>query len=246
MALMDAGEKLIARFGFDGVTLRDISELAGQANTSVVQYHFKDKAGLIHAILQDRANRREALRREQLEKLVSTGRQNDPRQLLAALWLPSLAARDEDGRHLGCHFSLQCLLRGDLLDGYPIAKFYEDNLQDTKGEPSVLAEVMDLLSESCPDLPPRLLSQRLSALSLMFISSVVEFDNNCADKSARRSFDPQPLLDIALLTLRNSIDADKPALAGRSRLSISQPREGRRSHPRSTGKVGPRKQKRKG
>jgi AcrR family transcriptional regulator len=42
---------LFARNGLDGVTLRRISSESGSANTAVVHYHFKDRAGPIDAII---------------------------------------------------------------------------------------------------------------------------------------------------------------------------------------------------
>ncbi|POX43306.1 TetR family transcriptional regulator [Streptomyces sp. Ru73] len=49
--LMRAAERLIAERGFAGVSVRQISEAAGQRNNSAVQYHFNGRDELIKAIL---------------------------------------------------------------------------------------------------------------------------------------------------------------------------------------------------
>jgi len=38
--LMDAAERLYAEHGFAAVSIRQISDAAGQRNKSIVQYHF--------------------------------------------------------------------------------------------------------------------------------------------------------------------------------------------------------------
>lgn len=45
-----AAERLFAERGVENVSLREVGERAGQRNHSAVQYHFGDKAGLIHAL----------------------------------------------------------------------------------------------------------------------------------------------------------------------------------------------------
>jgi AcrR family transcriptional regulator len=52
--LVLAAERLFARHGIDGVSLRQISSAAGNANNSAVQYHFGGKRQLVLAILEYR------------------------------------------------------------------------------------------------------------------------------------------------------------------------------------------------
>ncbi|RNG25125.1 TetR/AcrR family transcriptional regulator [Streptomyces botrytidirepellens] len=49
--LMRTAERLYAERGFAGVSVRQISEAAGQRNNSAVQYHFESRDGLIRTIL---------------------------------------------------------------------------------------------------------------------------------------------------------------------------------------------------
>jgi AcrR family transcriptional regulator len=49
--LMVAAERLFALNGVEGVTLREIQVAAGQANSSVITYHFGSQAGLVRALI---------------------------------------------------------------------------------------------------------------------------------------------------------------------------------------------------
>jgi AcrR family transcriptional regulator len=190
--LMKAAEQLVSRRGVEGVTLREIAVLAGQANSNVVQYHFKDKQGLIDSILDDRMRRREKMRHDRLEALKALGKQGDPRELLAILWLPTLIFRDEGGDYVFCRFLLQCWLQPDILNHHPITERYGG---------SALVEIVQQLRASCRDVPPDLFDRRLSALSLMFISCVVEFNNTGEHRRKNAEFDAGPLLDMAVVAL---------------------------------------------
>jgi AcrR family transcriptional regulator len=192
--LMDVGEVIIGRHGVEGVTLREIGLLAGQSNSNVVQYHFENKEGLISAILEDRVKRRETMRAEQLEGLKAQGLHDDPRRLLEILWLPSLSFRDKHGNHAFCRFMLQCRLHPECAARHP---------HDERFEGSVLIEIMQLFRKNFPHLPKEVFSQRFSALTLMFVSSVVEFDNfrQANGQGARgrgEDFDPRQIVDMAI------------------------------------------------
>jgi TetR/AcrR family transcriptional regulator, regulator of cefoperazone and chloramphenicol sensitivity len=52
--LLDEAEALFARSSVAGVTTREITEAAGQRNTSAVSYHFGSREGLLLAILSRR------------------------------------------------------------------------------------------------------------------------------------------------------------------------------------------------
>ncbi|MGA4541295.1 TetR/AcrR family transcriptional regulator [Uniformispora flossi] len=58
--LMRAAERLFAEQGVDGARTRDITERAGQANSSALHYHFGSRAGLRRAIMDAHQERVEA------------------------------------------------------------------------------------------------------------------------------------------------------------------------------------------
>ena len=52
-ALLTAALKSFAEHGLNGVSLRTITAQAGQLNQSAIRYHFRDKEGLVAAVLAD-------------------------------------------------------------------------------------------------------------------------------------------------------------------------------------------------
>ena len=92
-ALIDAAERLFARDGFEGASLREIMREAG-ANPASVHYHFGGKDGLLEAVL-DRVV--EPITRRRLELLTALRAESgdDPlplRPLLDAFLRPDLEA----------------------------------------------------------------------------------------------------------------------------------------------------------
>ena len=68
--LMDAAERLYAEHGFAAVSIRQISDAAGQRNKSVVQYHFSNRDELIKAIIARHVGPVDRLRLAQVAELV--------------------------------------------------------------------------------------------------------------------------------------------------------------------------------
>lgn len=97
LALLDVSERLFARHGVDGVSLRQIAQEAGKANTNVVQYHFKTKENLLRELLKWRVRSMEIPRTEMLERLKASRQEYDVRSLLEILCLPLLDVRDKEG-----------------------------------------------------------------------------------------------------------------------------------------------------
>jgi AcrR family transcriptional regulator len=198
--LITTAESLFGRHGIDGISLREIAAAAGQANSTVVQYHFKDKSGLVSAVLEDRVQRMEALRNEWLQRL--TAAEKTPRELLKIIWLPTTTVRDVDGNHTFCRFLLQYMLQPTVAQ-HPIAKFYAgSNLEETNASKdlSSLVKSLRLLWGCYEHLPRATFFRRLSALSVMFLAAVVQHDKarQPGGKGASSEFDIDPILDMAL------------------------------------------------
>jgi len=202
--LINVGEELLGRHGFDGISLREIARKAGQANNAAVHYHFRDKEGLIEAILEDRVAKIEALRRDDLGKL-SGGQRKDPRELVKILWLPSMAITGPDGGHTYCRFLLQYMLHsGTAL--HPAARIAigagRFKAESANAVGSLLATV-ELLLAQCRHLSAAVFYRRLSVLSMMFLSAVVEHDNISHSSKDRvtAAFDVDAILDMAIAAL---------------------------------------------
>ncbi|GGT75916.1 TetR/AcrR family transcriptional regulator [Streptomyces lateritius] len=78
--LIRAAEEIFAAQGVHGARLRDIVALAGQGNSSAVQYHFGSRGGLLDAVMAGRQRRTEQV----LNPLLVTAT-DEVRELLAAL-----------------------------------------------------------------------------------------------------------------------------------------------------------------
>jgi AcrR family transcriptional regulator len=197
--LMEAGELLISRHGFDGVSLREIASFAGQGHNNAVKYYFQNKEGLVHAILINRLQQSEKVRRAQFAALKAKGKDDDPRELLAILWLPALA----DDEEVACRFVLQCMLKEDIAAYYPLEKYSKIlDLPKKQGKniDSVFPEVLGLLRAKYTNLPVKVFFRRLAALTYMFVSCVVAYHTHRSGKEGR-PFDAGPVLDMAVVAL---------------------------------------------
>lgn len=85
-----AAERLFARHGIDGVSLRQISAEGGSSNNSAVHYHFGSKEGLIAAIFHHRLPQIISERR----LLTARCDPNDLRSRFEAQYLPVLNLAD--------------------------------------------------------------------------------------------------------------------------------------------------------
>ncbi|WP_182909025.1 helix-turn-helix domain-containing protein [Microbispora sp. H13382] len=99
--LVDAAERLFAERGIDAVSLREINAAAGQRNSSALQYHFGDRAGLLKAVLAKHRPEIEARRHQLLDEYEARGPlppAQARRTLAAALVRPAAAKlADPDG-----------------------------------------------------------------------------------------------------------------------------------------------------
>ncbi|NUU26139.1 MAG: helix-turn-helix transcriptional regulator, partial [Streptomycetaceae bacterium] len=84
--LLRTAERLFAKNGIDGVSVRDITGTAG-ANSAAVHYHFGSKHDLIAAILHRRLEAL-AARREQLLLELEADERPSLRKVVEALLLP--------------------------------------------------------------------------------------------------------------------------------------------------------------
>lgn len=100
--MIQAALKLFARYGFDGVSLRQISAEAQQLNQSVVHYYFQSKKGLIDAVLDYVAAQLQPMQlaTEENVREMTKLRQPTVREIVTAALMPIVTwyAYSETGR----------------------------------------------------------------------------------------------------------------------------------------------------
>ena len=95
--ILAAAEELFAAHGVDGVSLREITRVSGTRNTVGLQYHFKDRNGVLRAIVAKHLVDVDARRHALLDQCRDDGG-GDLRAMTAALVMPSAAKlSDPDG-----------------------------------------------------------------------------------------------------------------------------------------------------
>jgi len=92
--IVSAAERLFAERGIDATTLAEINRAANQRNRSAVQYHFGNKEGVIHAIL-DKHTPGIELRRHAMLDEIEMDDEPGLRALAKALVLPVAEKLDD-------------------------------------------------------------------------------------------------------------------------------------------------------
>jgi len=95
--IIDTAEKLFADKGVEATSLLDITKAAEQKNRSALQYHFKNKDGMLHAVLDKHALGIAEKRTSMLDEL-ETGGDYSLYDLIGTLVQPMAAQLDnQDG-----------------------------------------------------------------------------------------------------------------------------------------------------
>jgi len=206
--LLDTAELLFARYGLEGISLREIGMAAGQANPNVVQYHFEDKSGLINAILYDRIKRMDVMRGEQLERLKKN-ELKDTKKILRILWTSWISLKASDKSHAFCRFFLQYAIHSDIAQ-HPVFGHLASNDDLTAPKPDLqddfphTIKIIDLLREQFRSMPDKIFARRSKALGMMFFAALSEHDyKHFHDQDIESSeFDIEPILDMAVGAFR--------------------------------------------
>jgi AcrR family transcriptional regulator len=108
-------ERLIARDGVDGVSLRQVAADAGLRNPASVQYHFGSKEALIRAVVELRLPAINERRLELIRLVDEEGRGHDLRALVEAMIRPLLEL-GPDSHYV--EFLVRVADREDFADAY--------------------------------------------------------------------------------------------------------------------------------
>lgn len=154
-ALIETAETLFAEHGIAGVSMRQLGQAIGSANTNVVTYHFGSKDELVEKVIRHRLDILEARRAELLANLPGNGESASPAELLEVVFRPFLEQTNAQGRHSYVAFLASLLrsgrmsLRAAMADDYPVTKAITARLLDHygKGRKHVSAVRMEVLTQ---------------------------------------------------------------------------------------------------
>jgi len=170
--IIETAERLLAEYGLEGVSLRQIGVTAGKANNSLIQYHFGDKAGLIREIISRRVESFEQRRQELFAAAEAKGQLSDLRTLLEIVLLPLAEATNADGRHVYARFLIQFTTHFQHQDGVQHPGWSRD---------SAATAAAQLLAKQLPFLSPNEFRNRINRLGTFFLCALVERDNALAN-----------------------------------------------------------------
>jgi AcrR family transcriptional regulator len=178
--IIDAAEALIAEFGINGVTFREIAQAAGQSNKSGVQYHFGDKENLVNQIFSRRFSVLEKRRSEIFEEIQKAGRLETVRSCLEIFHIPVAELTDKNGRHTHAKFFLQ----------YIVSMQYNNRINHPglSRDPTITAQkVYKVIQDLLWYIPGPVLRTRLFQVHGMFLVSLLEHDELTANGKTHQS-----------------------------------------------------------
>lgn len=171
--ILSTAERLFAEHGFAAISMRKISEAAGQGNNNAVQYHFKSKEGLIAAIIAARSEIIEMKRHALLLSAAEDGILDDVETLLSISYLPPTEIVDERGRHIFARFITQFILEHSKWKNIPLAGSLENSSAAQK-------IIIERLKGILPHIPIDVLAARQRRGIYMILGEVVAWDNDPA------------------------------------------------------------------
>ncbi|MFI6456951.1 TetR/AcrR family transcriptional regulator [Streptosporangium amethystogenes] len=215
--LVAAAERLFAERGIDGVSLREINNAAGQRNSTALQYHFGDRAGLLNAVLAKHHPEIEARRHQLLDEYESRGSlpEAEARRTLAAALVRPMAAKlvDPDGGRSYLQIMEQLVQRGDL-----------PALRSVRADPhQSINRWRELVAPLLSEVALRRLHQRFMAIRVTY----VELARRAAGPEGKddRLFTSH-LIDVVSAVLATEVSAETARLLGeRDRLRGEDRRE---------------------
>ncbi|MBR9909321.1 MAG: helix-turn-helix transcriptional regulator [Gammaproteobacteria bacterium] len=175
--IITTAERMFATSGIHGVALRAISQASGQGNSVAVQYHFKNRKGLVAAILSQRIERIEARRRELLDELLGDSATLALRDCLYVLQQPLVEMLDNDKRHTFARFLLACYATPDYWNintGFGVRAWVKSK---KAGDNTATMQLLNLISEHLQTTPDRVLAWRILEYVRSITGTIVGWEN---------------------------------------------------------------------
>ena len=190
--LLRAAERLYARRGIDGASLREINREAKQKNSSAIHYYFGSRDAVIDGIFEMRAiyiNRR---RREALDQLNQDPEGITVRKIIYGVLMPQVELLSEErGSYSYNRFLAQAALSGQE----EVRQMWRNHFS------GILSEFSVLIARCLPDMPAHQLRQRLAIhtdFTIYGLAGLERLGEARADNSAHLSIekDVDPLVDM--------------------------------------------------
>jgi AcrR family transcriptional regulator len=164
--LLDSAERLFARHGVEGVSLRGINADAG-LSPAALHYHFGSKDKLVEALLDRRMSHLMVRRTELLDALIASPEPASVRDVMRVLITPLCELLSEEGDNGHRYLRLLARLRadGDLDDRFVSSRY-----------PSGVARLDPLLQRALPTLSVRLVRLRLALAVDLLLRSLAEWE----------------------------------------------------------------------
>lgn len=153
--LKTEGQRLIAEFGVDGVSTRDIVKAAKMKNVASLHYYFGSKEALIEELVVDATILMEGRRAAALEALVESGKEISVRDLVRVIAIGSAVQVDERTRTVA-RFVVA------LFPKY--RQLFERAIGDKLN--AAYQRCFQMIRERAPSVPPEVLNTRFLFLSL--------------------------------------------------------------------------------
>lgn len=157
--LLREAERLFARRGVWQVTVREITQAAGQRNVSALSYHYGSREGVLDAILTTHGDPTDVARGEQLARI---GRDAPTRDLVEALVVPYAA-------HLGTPEGRDYLRIVSQLTGQ-FSSWRDAN----PGTGPWLLDILGILEGRPEHVPAPLRRERVVAMIMLMTAALAE------------------------------------------------------------------------
>ena len=142
--LLDSAERLFAKLGYHGVSIRDITESAG-VDVALVNYHFGSKRALLTSVIERRA---EEINVERLRRLAATQRRRgrlNLEEVVNAFMDPLIERMARGGRGWKSYFALLAQVNNSP----------EFSVLMTRNFDVVVRKFIEVLQAALPQADPR-------------------------------------------------------------------------------------------
>lgn len=188
--IKDAGQRLIAEHGVDGVSVRDIVTQAGQKNMASLYYYFRTKEELLKELIIDTSILMEGRRAEALSRLQETGKEISVKQIVDIMISGAMLDTEIGGRNVTVMRFLGAVVASHR-------HLFEDAISNEYNK--TYQRCLDLIRQRLPHIPEEILNQRLLFLSHCSSSLLVARESGIAAGGRAKEYWNAPRTEFNML-----------------------------------------------